>query len=188
MKNIEIIEDVLNDIKHTTNQLKGMIENLEHHLQQATKVEKLKAYHVTDEYDLEALKEELIKKGYEKDSAWGFNLDNVPLYLEWVGTLEYVLEIDKNLVKFCTKYDFEKVEDNYEVEEYKDERLFYARFNKIENIDKEYNFWGLDINDNTVSLGDSENNLRYRTQMTKTEWNKLGINDTNADFELVEEQ
>ncbi|MFL8888674.1 hypothetical protein [Helcococcus kunzii] len=166
-------------------------------LRQAKKVEpKLKAYHVKDEYDFEALKEELIKRGYKKDSAWGLKLDNVPLYLDWVGKLEYVLEIDKNLVKFYTKYDFEEVEDNYEVEEYKDERLFYAKIKGWELLRPEevegsdcggkWFIYAPSVKEiTTVSTYEGINDA-WIASMTKSEWNKLGINDTNADFEEVE--
>lgn len=167
-------------------------------LRQAKKVEKkLKAYHVTDKYDFEALKEELIKRGYKKDSAWGLKLDNVPLYLDWVGKLEYVLEIDKNLVKFYTKYDFEEVEDNYEVEEYKDERLFYAKIKGWELLRPEevegsdcggkWFIYAPRVQEITTVADYIGINDEWIAYMTKSEWNKLGINDTNADFEEVEE-
>ena len=38
-----------------------------------------------------------------------------------------------------------------------------------------------------ICIGNKEEDVFARTKMTKAEWNELGINDSNADFEEVEE-
>src|SRR5699024_417973 len=73
----------------------------------------------------------------------------------------------------------------YEVEE---EPLCYALIKGHELVDNARVYWDYDKFDNSVfiselySLPDS-----FLTEMSKSEWNELGINDSNADFVRVEE-
>ena len=72
----------------------------------------------------------------------------------------------------------------YEVEE----PLYYALIKGHELIDTARVYWDYDKYDESVfiselySLPDN-----FLTEMSKSEWNKLGINDSNADFVKVGE-
>ena len=74
----------------------------------------------------------------------------------------------------------------YEVEK---EPLYYARVKGCELIRHDFNkpYWTLEVDDLFISFNGDIDNDEYHTRMTKEEWNKLGINDTNADFEVVSE-
>lgn len=186
MENIEVIKDVLNDIKHTTNQLKGMIDNLEHHLQQATKVEKkLKAYHVKDEYSYYCLMKEFEEQGY----TWTSNMEPTHVF-HWDiyenDTVIYCHENKKFTYSNLDGFNASR-KDNYDLIEYKkEEPKFYAKikgWELIKNDDGDC-YWHKDKNPiHGVYPWDRHEASIY----TKTEWNKLGINDTNADFEEVAE-
>lgn len=74
----------------------------------------------------------------------------------------------------------------YEVEQ---KPLYYARVKGCELIRHDFNkpYWTLEIDDLFISFNGDIDNDEYHTRMTKEEWNKLGINSLNADFEKVEE-
>ena len=73
----------------------------------------------------------------------------------------------------------------YEVEQ---EPLYYARM-KGSNLvmDDIYTYWSKALGVSKLGLGCKQHeDVLVKTKMTKEEWNELGINDTNADFEEVE--
>ena len=73
----------------------------------------------------------------------------------------------------------------YEVEQ---EPLYYARM-KGSNLvmDDIYTYWRKVLGVSKLGLGCKQHeDVLVKTKMTKEEWNELGINDTNADFERVE--
>lgn len=74
----------------------------------------------------------------------------------------------------------------YEVEQ---EPLYYARM-KGSNLvmDDIYTYWRKALGVSKLGLGCKQHgDVLVKTKMTKEEWNELGINDTNADFEEVED-
>lgn len=73
----------------------------------------------------------------------------------------------------------------YEVEQ---EPRYYAKIKGWELIRHKISqaYWNLEIDDLFVSDNGELDYGEYHTKMTKTEWNALGINETNADFEEVE--
>lgn len=72
----------------------------------------------------------------------------------------------------------------YEIEQ---EPLYYAKVKGSELIRHDFNkpYWTLEIDDLFISFNGDIDNDEYHTRMTKEEWNKLGINSINADFEEV---
>lgn len=74
----------------------------------------------------------------------------------------------------------------YEVEQ---EPLYYARM-KGSNLvmDDIYTYWRKALGVSKLGLGCKQHeDVLVKTKMTREEWNELGINDTNADFEEVED-
>ena len=77
----------------------------------------------------------------------------------------------------------------YEVEQ---EPLYYAKIKGWELATTTITFWNYRhiIERPILSklyVGGKEGVDSFKTKMTKEEWNKVGINDTNADFEKVEQ-
>ena len=78
----------------------------------------------------------------------------------------------------------------YKVEE---EPLYYALIKGHELItdkgDWTFKYWKTDTSDGRVFPSHRlKNHDDYLTEMSKEDWNKLGINDSNADFVEVEER
>ena len=86
----------------------------------------------------------------------------------------------ENTHKFVNAY----LTGEYEVEE---EPMYYALIKGHELIDAGRVYWDYDKSDDSVfiselySLPDN-----FLTEMSKEDWNKLGINDSNADFVRVD--
>ena len=74
----------------------------------------------------------------------------------------------------------------YEIEQ---EPSYYAKIKGWEliHIEAVKAYWCLDIDDLFISTNGDLDLGEDHTKMTKTEWNEIGINDSNADFEKVEE-
>ena len=70
----------------------------------------------------------------------------------------------------------------YEVEK---EPLHYAKIKGWEHIGTSSYYFGYDEDNNSLEVTYLESNYRFAFSLTKKHWNKLGINDTNADFEVV---
>jgi hypothetical protein len=89
-------------------------------------------------------------------------------------------------------FNEEKVDDfakawviGYEVEE----PLYYAKIKGWELIKREIDevYWNLGDGDLFVSDNGELATDEHHTKLTKQQWNELGINDTNADFDKVEQ-
>ena len=90
-------------------------------------------------------------------------------------------------------FNEEKVDDfakawviGYEVEE----QLYYAKIKGWELTTNENVFWNycstiFNPIFSRLRVNNKEDKDLVKTKMTKEEWNELGINDTNADFEEV---
>ena len=77
----------------------------------------------------------------------------------------------------------------YEVEQ---EPLYYARVKGWKLTNNKNVFWNyrsvlLSPMFSRLYFGDKESDNIVKTKLTKQQWNELGINDTNADFEKVEQ-
>lgn len=67
--------------------------------------------------------------------------------------------------------------------------LYYALIKGHELIPGDTRrYWNLDTNNNEIFLSDRDTVYGWKlTQMSKSEWNKSGINDSNAEFRKVGE-
>ena len=72
----------------------------------------------------------------------------------------------------------------YEVE--KDPR-YYAKIKGWEHVGTSSYYFGYDEDNDSLEVTYLESNYRFSFSLTKKHWNKLGINETNADFEAVSE-
>ena len=68
----------------------------------------------------------------------------------------------------------------YEVEK---EPLHYAKIKGWEHIGTSSYYFGYDEDNDSLEITYLESNYHFAFSLTKTHWNKIGINDTNADFE-----
>ncbi|MFL8968911.1 hypothetical protein ACKA04_02455 [Helcococcus kunzii] len=155
-------------------------------LQQAKKVEKKqKAYHVKDEYSYNELMKELEEQGY----MWGF--------YKKATELDAWRDYEEEIIIYCTNekklrfsdlaYYKDKEKDDYDLVEYhKEESKFYARYKGSINLYQDYNYYNYLAWKGVCVISDKGEVFDSIIQMTKTEWNKLGINGSNADFEEVE--
>ena len=66
------------------------------------------------------------------------------------------------------------------------EPLYYAKIKGWEHIGTSSYYFGYDEDNDSLKVTYLESNYRFAFSLTKKHWNKLGINDTNADFEEVE--
>lgn len=155
--------------------------------QKAKKVEKKpKAYHVKDKYSYKCLMEELEEQGYTWISnikptgkfAWDIYKEDTVIYCEKNKTL--------TLSYLCYFNHFAK--DTYELIEYhKEEPKYYAKIKGTELLQKQTDlrFFYFTPIQNGIVLYDKSYKKEQQIR-TKEEWNELGINDTNADFEEVD--
>ena len=71
------------------------------------------------------------------------------------------------------------------VDYYKEEPLYYAKMKDWEKVSDDNCHYYLSVPDGKdyVFVSNKDDVTGYILQMTKAEWNKLGIDDTNAYFE-----
>ena len=72
----------------------------------------------------------------------------------------------------------------YEVEK---EPLYYAKIKGWEHVGTSSYYFGYDEDNDSLEVTYLNCNYRFAFSLTKKRWNKVGINDTNADFEKVEQ-
>ena len=65
------------------------------------------------------------------------------------------------------------------------EQLFKAKIKGWELIGTLYYYFGYDEDNDILDITYLDNNFCYAFFLTKEHWNKLGINENNADFERV---
>ena len=137
---------------------------------------------MTDEYSFNCLMKELDEQGYMWRSgnkttdlgAW----HNVVVYLN-----------DNKEITHGTKreYDIRKYK-KYDLIEYKkEEPRYYAKIKGWELCSDNYYYWQFYAEEKELFADYKYESELYKTIFTKSEWNKLGINDTNADFEKAED-
>lgn len=97
--------------------------------------------------------------------------------------------LDFSLGNFIFENKKELIEVILGSREYKIEGpLYYALVKGHKLLAGDFNHWNLDALNNALFVGSRLFKLdRHLTEMSKSEWNKLGINDSNADFVKVEE-
>lgn len=160
-------------------------------LRQAKKVEpKPKAWRVRDEYSLECLVQELQDQGFEYKTL----------------TLEEHMKMKKDSLKCdgVTYLYFDEVKgidgfnkgytsiDKFEIVDYhKEEPKYYAKIKGGKFLEPNHQYFRWHKKLEKITIG---NNIRCEGNkeildhyLTKKEWNKLGIDDSNAAFEEVEE-
>ena len=71
----------------------------------------------------------------------------------------------------------------YEIEQ---EPFYYAKIKGWERIGTSSYYFGYDEDNDSLEVTYLESNYHFAFSLTKKHWNKLGINDSNADFEEVE--
>ena len=71
----------------------------------------------------------------------------------------------------------------YEVDQ---QPLYYAKIKGWEHVGTSSYYFGYDEDNDSLEVTYLESNYHFAFSLTKTHWNKLGINDTNADFVEVE--
>ena len=69
----------------------------------------------------------------------------------------------------------------------KQEPKYYARIKGWEHIGTSTYYFGYDEDNDSLEVTYLESNYHFAFSLIKKHWNKLGINDTNADFEVVSE-
>lgn len=179
-------EDAVEDLKKARWYLSREIDDLENQIEQATPVEeKPKAYHVTDEYSYKCLMKELEEQGVKwngGEKPTEFNIKKVPCLSDW----NIYIYLDNDYItwgKNCYSEDYDIIEYH------KEEPKFRARIKEKLNIPllaRYYYFVKASKEIKTTKSAKSPNTREAIFIMTKDEWYKLGINDTNADFEEVE--
>ena len=70
--------------------------------------------------------------------------------------------------------------------EFEQEPLYYAKIKGWEHVGTSSYYFGYDEDNDSLEVTYLNCNYRFAFSLTKTHWNKLGINDTNADFVEVE--
>lgn len=71
----------------------------------------------------------------------------------------------------------------YEVEK---EPRYYAKIKGWEHVGTSSYYFGFDEDNDILEVTYLESNYSFAFSLTKEHWNRLGINDSNADFEEVE--
>ena len=66
------------------------------------------------------------------------------------------------------------------------EPLYYAKIKGWEHVGTSSYYFGYDEDNDSLEVTYLNCNYRFAFSLTKEHWNKLGINDTNADFEEVD--
>ena len=65
--------------------------------------------------------------------------------------------------------------------------IYYAKAKGWEKLSPSNYFWNYDTDNDKYFLANKLQSGSFVTKMTKNDWNKLGINKNNADFEKVED-
>ena len=67
------------------------------------------------------------------------------------------------------------------------EPLYYAKIKGWEHVGTSSYYFGYDEDNDSLEVTYLNCNYHFAFSLIKKHWNKLGINDTNADFEVVSE-
>lgn len=153
------------------------------------KVEKKpKAWHVKDKYSYNCLMKELEEQGYTwfsnikptKSVNWDMYKSNTVIFCHEGRTITY------GELSYYETYE----KSRYDLIEYnKEEPKFYAKIKGGKFLEPNHQYFRWHKKLKKITIG---NNIRCAGNkdildhyMTKSQWEELGINDTNADFEEV---
>lgn len=118
-------------------------------------------------------------------------IERLPAYYNVRGALDIVGEDNaKDILDWCRDVDnyltyktlVTAILYGYEVEQ---EPLYYAKIKGWE-VSKGDIYWSLIVQEKSVFPQDQSDPRIHKTKLTKSAWNELGINKTNAVFERVE--
>lgn len=144
---------------------------------------KPKAYHVKDEDRYNELMKKLEEQGYA--TRYGIRPTETNYWDYYKQETVIYCEKDRSITYSQLSYYETEQKDNYDLIEYHEEPLYYAALKVPAGINT-YS-WLKQLNyDNTVFDLVSWFQLDQNDAKTKTEWGKLGINNTNVNFKEVE--
>ena len=136
-------------------------------------------WYVVDEIIYEAKKLETMPKK--------MNILEIEAMLDDIGWWDTPTE-EQVIVKAIEKGEIGHNGETYKV--IKEEPKYYAMV-KGGDLLSEEKYWNLWVENGTLEIGDNkvhpDVNAEYMLKATKDEWNALGINDTNADFEEADD-
>lgn len=117
----------------------------------------------------------------EKYVEYGYDLYRALKKMEnnarhWERTYDWY---QNNTLEFVLAY----LTQEYEIEE---GPLYYAKIKGWEHVGTSSCYFGYDEDNDSLEITYLDSNYRFAFSLTKKHWNKLGINDTNADFEEAE--
>ena len=129
------------------------------------------------------LGEWLQSRGLGESGAYFSTID--ALYNYYWDTVRDTLVFD-----FISRNKKELIEVILGTRGYRVEKPLYHALIKGHELIHDYNiYWNCDKYDNDVFVSRLHPPLdNFTTELTKEEWNELGINDTNADFVKVDEE
>ena len=67
------------------------------------------------------------------------------------------------------------------------DQLYYAKTKGWEYLSLSNCFWNYDTENDKYFIANKLQTRSFVTKLTKNDWNKLGINKNNADFEKVKD-
>lgn len=113
-------------------------------------------------------------------TGWGNALtDNNNVEIEdYAGKLKAFSDSDGYIE--AQEYLSKAILYGYEV---KSEPFYYAKIKGWEHVGTSSYFFGYDEENDSLEITYFDSNYRFAFLLTKEHWNKLGIDDSNADFE-----
>lgn len=116
-------------------------------------------------------------------TGWGHPLTDGK-YIEVEGCFDKLRDLSNgDGYEDAQEYLAKAILYGYEVEQ---EPRYYAKIKGWEHVGTSSYYFGYDEDNDSLEVTYLESNYRFAFSLTKEHWNKLGINDTNADFEEVE--
>lgn len=119
-------------------------------------------------------------------TGWGYPLtDGEGIEVEdGFGKLRDLSDSDGYGYEDAQEYLSKAILLGYEVEK---EPRYYAKIKGWEHVGTSSYYFGYDEDNDSLEITYLDGNYHFAFSLTKKHWNKLGINDTNADFEVVSE-
>ncbi|QUY65103.1 hypothetical protein GUI37_06055 [Helcococcus kunzii] len=152
-------------------------------LSEAREVKK-KAWRVRDKYSFKCLMEELEEQGY----MWGDFMtptDGLSFFSRYQSNT--VVYGESQLVYSTIDWYNLHNKNKYDLVEYHKEEKLYAKIKGWELASEYERYWNYSVKYNNLIVSCKHWKCGYKIKLTKREWNELGINENNADFERVEE-
>ena len=101
---------------------------------------------------------------------------------DWIN--KFTSPVDDEGRLYVWKSDLQNllVPKQEEITEVEEEPLYYAKIKGWEHVGTSSYYFGYDEDNDSLEVTYLESNYSFAFSLTKEHWNKLGINDTNADF------